>query len=58
MHGIPSAASSKPFQVITTLPEAYVGGNTTAEIQLAPSGHYFYVSNRRQNSIVIFASIR
>src|SRR5262249_27285457 len=27
----------KPFQVITTLPEDYVGGNTTAEIQFAPS---------------------
>jgi 6-phosphogluconolactonase len=27
-----------PLQVITTLPEDYVGGNTTAEIQFAPSG--------------------
>ena len=45
----------KPFQVITTLPEDYVGGNTTAEIQFAPSGHYLYVSNRGHNSIVIFS---
>jgi 6-phosphogluconolactonase len=45
----------KPFQVITTLPEDYVGGNTTAEIEFAPSGHYLYVSNRGHNSIVIFS---
>jgi 6-phosphogluconolactonase (cycloisomerase 2 family) len=45
----------KPFQVITTLPEDYVGGNTTAEIQLAPSAHYLYVSNRGHNSIAVFA---
>jgi 6-phosphogluconolactonase len=41
--------------VIPTLPEDYVGGNTTAEIQFAPSGHYLYVSNRGHNSIVIFS---
>jgi 6-phosphogluconolactonase (cycloisomerase 2 family) len=45
----------KPLQVITTLPEDYVGGNTTAEIQFAPSGRYLYVSNRGHNSIVIFS---
>lgn len=44
----------KPFQVITTLPEDFVGGNSTAEIQFAPSGNYVYVSNRGHNSIVIF----
>jgi 6-phosphogluconolactonase len=41
--------------VITTLPEDYVGSNTTAEIQFAPSGHFLYVSNRGHNSIVIFS---
>jgi len=45
---------AKPLQVITTLPEDYVGGNTTAEIQFAPSGRYLYVSNRGHNSIVIY----
>ena len=45
----------EPFQVIPTLPEDYVGPNTTAEIQFAPSGHYLYVSNRGHNSIVIFS---
>lgn len=45
----------KPLQVVTTLPEDYVGGNTTAEIQFALSGHYLYVSNRGHNSIAIFS---
>jgi 6-phosphogluconolactonase len=33
---------------------SYIGANTTAEIQVAPSGNYLYVSNRGHNSIVIF----
>ena len=45
----------KPLQVITTLPEDYVGNNSTAEIQFAPSGKFLYVSNRGHNSIVIFS---
>jgi 6-phosphogluconolactonase len=45
----------RPLQVITTLPEDYVGSNTTAEIQFAPSGHFLYVSNRGHNSIVTFS---
>jgi 6-phosphogluconolactonase (cycloisomerase 2 family) len=44
----------KPLQVITTLPEDYVGANTTAEIQFAPSGRYLYVSNRGHDSIAIY----
>jgi 6-phosphogluconolactonase (cycloisomerase 2 family) len=44
----------KPFQVITTLPEDYVGANTTAEIQFAPSGRYLYVSNRGHDSIALY----
>ena len=44
----------KPFQVIPSLPVNFVGGNTTAEIQVAPSGNYLYVSNRGHNSIVVF----
>jgi 6-phosphogluconolactonase len=46
---------TRNFQVITTLPEDYVDGNTTAEIQFAPSGHFLYVSNRGHNSIAIFS---
>jgi 6-phosphogluconolactonase (cycloisomerase 2 family) len=45
----------KAFQVIPTVPVDFIGGNTTAEIELAPSGNYLYVSNRGHNSIVIFS---
>jgi 6-phosphogluconolactonase len=45
----------KAFQVIPTLPVDFIGGNTTAEIEVAPSGNYLYVSNRGHNSIVIFS---
>jgi 6-phosphogluconolactonase (cycloisomerase 2 family) len=34
---------------------SYIGSNSTAEIQVAPSGNYVYVSNRGHNSIVIFS---
>jgi 6-phosphogluconolactonase len=45
----------KAFQVIPTLPVDFIGANTTAEIEVAPSGNYLYVSNRGHNSIVIFS---
>jgi 6-phosphogluconolactonase len=45
----------KAFQVIPTLPVAYMGRNSPAEIQVAPSGNFVYVSNRGHNSIVTFS---
>jgi 6-phosphogluconolactonase len=45
----------KAFQVIPTLPAAYMGKNSPAEIQVAPSGSFVYVSNRGHNSIVTFS---
>src|SRR5579864_7665286 len=45
----------KPFQVTPSLPVNLIGGTTTAEIEVAPSGNYLYVSNRGHNSIVIFS---
>jgi 6-phosphogluconolactonase len=44
----------KPFQVIPTLPETFMGNNQPAEIQVAPSGNFVYVSNRGHDSIVTF----
>jgi 6-phosphogluconolactonase len=44
----------KPFQVIPALPETFVGKNSPAEIQAAPSGRFIYVSNRGHDSIVTF----
>lgn len=38
-----------------TLPQDFSGGNTTAEIEVHPSGKFVYGSNRGHNSIVVYA---
>jgi 6-phosphogluconolactonase len=43
------------FQVIPTLPVAYMGDNSPAEIEVARSGNFVYVSNRGHDSIVTFS---
>jgi len=43
------------LEVQTTLPADFTERNSTAEIQVAPSGTFVYVSNRGHNSIAIFA---
>lgn len=45
----------EPFQRIATTPDDYVGDNTGAEIAILPSGRFLYASNRRHDSIVIYA---
>jgi 6-phosphogluconolactonase len=42
-----------PLQTISTLPKPH-RGNSTAEIQVHPSGKYLYCSNRGHNSIAMF----
>jgi 6-phosphogluconolactonase (cycloisomerase 2 family) len=43
------------LEVQTTLPSDFGERNTTAEIQVAPSGRFVYLSNRGHNSIAIFS---
>jgi 6-phosphogluconolactonase len=43
------------LEIQTTLPADFSGRNSTAEIMVAPSGRFVYVSNRGHNSIAIFA---
>jgi len=45
----------EPKQVLSTIPTDFTERNTTAEIGVAPSGRFVYVSNRGHDSIVIFA---
>ena len=40
---------------VSTLPASFSGGNTTAEVQVHPSGKFLYGSNRGHDSIAIFA---
>lgn len=41
-------------QVTTTIPDGYTGRNTTAEIAVSHCGRFLYVSNRGQDSIVLY----
>ena len=43
------------LQTLTTLPEDFTGHNTTAEVQVHPSGKFLYGSNRGHDSIAMFA---
>ncbi len=45
----------KSLATVSTLPKDFAGENTTAEIDIDPSGRFLYGSNRGHNSIVIFA---
>lgn len=45
----------KPLQTMTTLPAAFKGENTDAEIALHPNGKFLYTSNRGDDSIAVFA---
>ncbi len=42
-------------QTISTLPKGFAGENTTAEIEVHPSGNFLYASNRGHDSIAVFA---
>ncbi len=41
-------------QVVSTIPDGHEGRNTTAEIAASPCGRFLYVSNRGQDSVVLF----
>jgi 6-phosphogluconolactonase len=43
------------LQTISTLPADFDGRNSTADVQVHPSGKFVYGSNRGHNSIAIFA---
>jgi 6-phosphogluconolactonase len=49
----PAKGMLKELQVLSTLPEP-VKGNSTAEVQVHPTGKFVYVSNRGHDSIAIF----
>ena len=43
------------IQTLSTLPEAFKGENTGAEIAVHPSGKFVYASNRGHDSIAVFS---
>ncbi|MEX0938778.1 MAG: lactonase family protein [Pirellulales bacterium] len=50
----PQSGAMQQLHTLSTLPEGHEGGNSTAEIQIHPSGKFLYGSNRGHNSIAIF----
>lgn len=51
----PDKGVLKEIQTTSTLPAAYRGVNSCAELQVHPSGKYLYASNRGHDSIAVFA---
>ncbi|QDU59184.1 6-phosphogluconolactonase [Planctomycetes bacterium Pan216] len=51
----PATGMLTPYQNIGTLPLGVVPKNTTAEVQVHPSGKFLYGSNRGHDSIAVFA---
>ena len=49
-----STGATKLKQTISTLPDGFTGGNSTAEILTHPSGRFLYCSNRGHDSIASF----
>jgi 6-phosphogluconolactonase (cycloisomerase 2 family) len=44
-----------PFQVLTALPDSFVGNSRAAEIAVSATGRFVYASNRGYDSIAVFA---
>jgi len=44
-----------PLQTVSCLPEGYQGPNTSAEIQVHPSGRFVYASNRGPDTLAVLA---
>jgi 6-phosphogluconolactonase len=50
----PTSGRLTELQTISTLPSNFQRSNTTAEVQVHPSGKFLYGSNRGHNSIAVF----
>ncbi|HOW68337.1 MAG TPA: lactonase family protein [Candidatus Paceibacterota bacterium] len=48
-------AGLREIQTVTTLPDGWKRGNSTAEIAVHPSGRFLYGSNRGHDSIVVYS---
>ena len=51
----PAHGTLAHMQTLSTLPTAYAGENSCAQIHIAPSGRFLYAANRGHDSIACFA---
>jgi 6-phosphogluconolactonase len=45
----------EPFQILSSLPDSFVGNSRASEIEISGDGRFLYASNRGCDSIAIFA---
>lgn len=50
-----AAGTLREVQTVSSLPAGFSGGNTCADVHVAPSGRFLYGSNRGHDSIVVYA---
>ncbi len=51
----PATGGLTPFQVLTTLPDGFVGDSRAGEIEVSRDGRFVYASNRGSDTIAAFA---
>ena len=50
----PATGKLTPFQLVTTLPDTFVGDSRASEIDVSHDGRFLYASNRGHDSVVTF----
>ena len=51
----PSSGGLAPFQIVSSLPDGFVGASRGAEIEVSADGRFVYASNRGHDSVAVFA---
>jgi 6-phosphogluconolactonase (cycloisomerase 2 family) len=51
----PETGNLTPFQVLSSLPDTFVGHSRAAEISISRDGRFLYASNRGHDSFAIFS---
>ncbi|WP_407158528.1 lactonase family protein [Bradyrhizobium sp. STM 3557] len=50
-----ATGSITPIQIVPSTPDSFVGANTSAEVEVDPTGRFVYVSNRGSDLIGVFS---
>lgn len=50
-----AAGTLSEIETVSTLPEGFEGNNSTAELEIHPSGKFLYCSNRGHNSLAVYS---
>jgi 6-phosphogluconolactonase len=50
----PHTGALQPFQLLSSLPDTFVGDSRAAEIEISADGRFIYASNRGDDSVAVF----